>query len=116
MDVAQAFDKVWHKGLIYELSKMFSTQYVEILTSYISNRLFRIKQEDEYSDLKEIRAGVSQGSVVGPTLYLLYTSDLPVLEDTAVATFADDTALYTVNHDQGNTIQKLQTSSNKIVN
>ena len=115
LDVAQAFDKVWHKGLIYKLNRMFSTQYVEILTSYISNRLFRIKQEDAYSDLKEIRAGVPQGSVLGPILYLLYTSDLPVLEDTAVATFADDTALLTVDQNQENTIQKLQTSSNEIV-
>ena len=39
LDVAQAFDKVWHKGLIYKLNKNFSTQYVEILTSYITNRL-----------------------------------------------------------------------------
>ena len=60
--------------------------------------------------------GVPQGSVLSPILYLLYTSDIPVLEDTAVATFADDIALVTVNYDQGNTIQKHQTSSNKIVN
>lgn len=49
LDVAQAFDKVWHKGLIFKLRKMLPTYYVEILSSYLSDRLFRIKQEEEYS-------------------------------------------------------------------
>ena len=74
LDVAQAFDKVWHEGLIYKLNKILPKQYVELLQSYISNRIFRIKQEDEYSDIKEIRAGVPQGSVLGPILYLLYVT------------------------------------------
>ena len=35
LDVAQAFDKVWHKGSIYKVNQIFSIQYVQILTSYI---------------------------------------------------------------------------------
>lgn len=115
LDVAQAFYKVWHEGLIYKLNKLLPKQYADILTSYISNRLFRIKQEDEYSDLKEIKAGVPQGSVLGPILYLLYISDLPVLEEAIIATFADDSALLAVDQDQEGSARKLQTASNKIV-
>lgn len=115
LDVAQAFDKVWHEGLINKLNKMLPKQYVEILTSYISDRLFRIKQEDEYSDLKEIRAGVPQGSVLGPILYLLYTSDMPLLEGTTVATFADDTALLAVGKEQEISTRRLQVASNTIL-
>ena len=48
---------------------MLPRQYVEILTSYIANRLFRVKQEEAYSDLKDVQAGVPQGSVLGPVSY-----------------------------------------------
>jgi len=60
-----------------------------------SKRFFRTKQGDGYSELKEIKAGELQGSALGPVLYLLYTSDLPKLEDRTVAAFADDNAILT---------------------
>lgn len=47
-------------------------QYLEVISSYIYNRHFRIKQEEKYSNLKEIQAGVPQGNVFGPDLYLFY--------------------------------------------
>lgn len=60
---------------------------------YISNRMFRVRQEEAYSDLKQVRAGVPQGSVLGPILYLLYTCDIPREENATIATFADDAAI-----------------------
>lgn len=41
--------------------------------------MFRIKHEDEYSELKEIEAVVPQGSDLGPVLYMLYTCDPQIL-------------------------------------
>jgi hypothetical protein len=55
--------------------------------------MFRDKQEEAYSTVKEIKAGVPQGSVLGPILYLLYTWDIPQEEDITTATYADDTAI-----------------------
>ena len=46
--------------------------------------------------MKRISAGVPQGSVLAPILYLLFTSDLPNREEVTVATFDDDTANLTV--------------------
>ena len=69
LDVAQAFDKVWHEGLIKKLSELLPKEYAELIKSYITDRLFRVKQEDKYSDLKEIKAGVPQGSIIGPIQY-----------------------------------------------
>jgi hypothetical protein len=51
------------------------------------------------SELQPIKAGVPQGSVLGPTLYVLYTSDLPTSTNTTLRTFADDTAILSVNED-----------------
>jgi len=112
LDVAQAFDKVWHEGLNYKLRTILPKQYAEILESYLGERFFRIKQGGAYSELKEIKAGVPQGSVLGPVLYLLYTSDLPVLESSTVATFADDTAILAIVSSNEESTEKLQTAIN----
>ena len=114
LDVAQAFDKVWHKGLIFKLKRLIPLQYVEIIESYLSERLFRIKQDEEYSTLREIRAGVPQGSILGPILYLLFTSDLPEVENVTVATFADDTAILAVGFNIDEATLKLQKACEKI--
>jgi hypothetical protein len=58
--------------------------------------------------------GVPQGSVLGPILYLLYTSDLPKLENGFVATFADDTAILAVGSSNEESTGKLQTAINQI--
>lgn len=108
LDVAQAFDRVWHQGLLYKLYRDLPNHYYEIFESYLSDRFFRIKQEGEYSMLKPIKAGVPQGSVLGPILYLLYTRDIPVPNTIKMATFADDTAILATGSTYQNATNKLQ--------
>ena len=61
----------------------------KLLESYLSDRLFRVKYNEFVTEEFEIKTGVSQGSVLGPTLYIIYPSDLSV----SVSTFADDTTI-----------------------
>jgi hypothetical protein len=63
--VAQVFDKVWHEGLLHKIELLLPAEYSRLLKSYLSDRCFRVKQEDEYSGLKPMKAGVPQGSVLG---------------------------------------------------
>ena len=114
LDVAQAFDRVWHQGLQYKLHRDLPKQFYEILKSYINERYFRVKFEGEYSQLKNINAGVPQGSVLGPILYLLYTNDIPDTGITDIATFADDTALLAVGYTTKETTSKLQQTVNEV--
>lgn len=93
LDVAQAFDKVWHKGLLYKLKKHLPETLYLLLESYLKNRTFQVKVNGETTNNININAGVPQGSVLGPTLYLLYTADLPTTENVTIATYADDTAI-----------------------
>jgi hypothetical protein len=114
LDVAQAFDKVWHRGLEFKLQRDLPFKYFEILKSYLAERYFRVKYGDAYSGLRKISAGVPQGSVLGPLLYLLYTNDLPVAAGATTATFADDTAILAVGSHVEEATTRLQEQVNKV--
>lgn len=115
LDVAQAFDRVWHDGLEFKLHRDLPRQYFELLKSYITNRFFRVRYGGEYSELKRILAGVPQGSVIGPVLYLLFTRDIPSSHNTLLGTFADDTAILAVGKSLEDSTRKLQNAVNTIV-
>lgn len=96
LDIAQAFDKVWHEGLYKKIVNLLPKKFHKLLASYIYNRKFKVAYNNFLTSEQPITAGVPQGSVLGPTLYLLYTSDLPTNNGITTTTFADDTAiLYT---------------------
>lgn len=114
LDISQAFDKVWHPGLLYKIKKTLPHQYYKILKSYLTDRFFQVKFQEEYSKLYPIEAGVPQGSVLGPTLYTLYTADLPTNETTTTATFADDTAVLATNPNPALASELLQDGLQKI--
>lgn len=112
LDVQQAFDKVWHTGLLYKLKKNLPDQLYLILKSYLHHRFFQVKQSNSLSNYHPISSGVPQGSVLGPFLYLIYTADVPVTEETTMATFADDTAILSIHKDPITASKNLQNHLN----
>ena len=85
-----------------------------MLSSYLDNRFFRIKQHQEFSNLYPIESGVPQSSILGPMLYLLFTSDLPIPENSIVATFADDTCILADGENEIESTRKLQHAVNQL--
>ncbi|GBP92119.1 Probable RNA-directed DNA polymerase from transposon BS [Eumeta japonica] len=95
-DVAKAFDRVWHAGLVYKLhSLQVPDRLIFIIQNFLSNRYFTFRHERTHSTRRLIRAGVPQGSALSPLLYSAYTNDIPrPTSGVQLALFADDTALY----------------------
>lgn len=108
IDISQAFDKVWHEGLIHKIKQLLPRCTHKILSSYLSNRTFAVRLNSIISDTKVVSAGVPQGSILGPFLYTIYTADMPTYIHTHTATFADDTALISIHKSPTTASQQLQ--------
>lgn len=94
LDIEKAFDSVWHDGLIHKLiTYNIPTHIVKIIKSFLWKRSFSVRVGEAQSTQNQIPAGVPQGALLSPTLYLLFVNDLPKNDDTNIFLFADDTAI-----------------------
>ena len=84
MDKEKAFDEINHESLLQTIRKQFPEQIHQLIKSYLSSRTFVIKIEDTYSEVKDIKAGVPQGSVLSPILYTLYTANIPTTTNSKI--------------------------------
>ena len=97
LDISKAFDKVWHQGLHYKLRQNgISGELLNILTDFLDNRTQRVILNGQYSSWAKVEAGVPQGSILGPLLFLIYINDLSDNLASNSKLFADDTLLFSV--------------------
>jgi hypothetical protein len=91
LDIEKAFETIGHTGLLYQLLELeFSTRFIKLTASSLTNRIFEVLVEGKFSTPRKIAAGVIQGSVLSLILCILYANDVP----TALALFMDDTCSY----------------------
>ena len=116
LDISKAFDKTWHDGLIFKLKKFGVTgNLLNLLTNYLSDRYQRVVLNGQESDWEKINAGVPQGSVLGPLLFLVYINDLIDGISSNIKLFADDSSLFTrVRNDVTETHERLTNDLAKI--
>ena len=69
---------------------------INILNDFLTNRKQRVVLNGQCSSWVDIRAGVPQGSILGPLLFLIYVNDLPNGLKSKFKLFADDTSLFSV--------------------
>ena len=96
-DVSKAFDRVWHKGLLFKLkSGGITDSLLDWFEDYLSNRKQRVVLPGATSRWTNIKAGVPQGSILGPLLFLVYINDIVDEINSNIRLFADDTSLYII--------------------
>ena len=112
LDISKAFDRVWHAGLLHKLKSYgISGQIFGLIFSFLSNRRLQVVLDGKSSQEYPVNAGIPQGSILGPTLFLLYINDLPddVICNTAI--YTDGTTLYSKCDQASDLWQQLELAS-----
>ena len=94
LDFTAAFDRVNHAGLIWKLQRTgIGGKLLSILSLFLKGRIHRVGVDGSFSEWHEVHSGVPQGSVLGPLLFNIYTSDLFQVTDNPLYGYADDVTL-----------------------
>ena len=95
LDISKAFDRVWHKALLSKLpSYGFYPSLCTFISSFLSGRSISAIVDGHCSTPKPINSGVPQGSVLSPTLFLLFINDLLSVTSCPIHSYADDSTLH----------------------
>ena len=101
LDICKAFDKVWHDGIIFKMKQNgISGNLLNLLSNFLRNRKQRVVLNGQTSSWADVNAGVPQGSILGPLLFLIYINDLADGLSSNAKLFADDISLFSVVHNQ----------------
>ena len=97
LDFQKAFDTVPHKRLITKLHGYgIRGKLLSWIENFLTDRKQRVILNGKESDWTDVSSGIPQGSVLGPTLFIIYINDLPDVVNNICKLFADDTKLYAV--------------------
>ena len=112
-DLSKAFDCIPHDLNIAKLEAHgLEIGALRLIHAYLINRKQSVKFNEAYSSWKDIIFGVPQGSILGPLLFNIHLCDLfYFLEDFDIASYEDDTTIYTTEKNKESVIAALETSS-----
>ena len=117
LDVSSAFDKVWHNGLLGKLGQIgVEGSFYDMLKSYLTDRRQVVVVNGHKSEMVQIKAGVPQGSRLGPLLFIIYMNDIINNIESDILIFADDTSLFASGSDPVLTVEQLNRDLQKISN
>ena len=93
LNISKAFNKVWHEGIIFKLKQNgISGKLLSVLSDFLKDRKQRVTLNGQVTSWTGVHAGVPQGSILGPLLFLVYINDLANGLSSNAKLFADDTS------------------------
>jgi hypothetical protein len=102
LDQSKAFDRICHVGLKRKLKSFgINGQLYSMLSNYLDDRKIRVVLDGSKSKWHKITAGVPQGSILGPLMFLIYTNDIVNELESEIYLYADD-AVLTLNFNRNN--------------
>ena len=108
---------MWHDGIIFKLTQNgISGNLLNLLRDFLNERKQRVILNGQISTWRNVSAGVPQGSILGPLLFLIYINDLTEGLSTNAKLFADDTSLFSVIHDTQTSANNLNKDLERISN
>lgn len=116
IDYSKAFDSINHDSLFEKLQHYgFRGTFLKLIISYFKHRHQQVTINGFVSEFKPIKAGVPQGSILGPLLFNLYVNDIVnICANTKFIIYADDTSVFITGRDPSNLIEKGNVVLNKI--
>ena len=115
LDFAKAFDKVPHRRLIHKLEGYgIQGKLLSWIRAFLSNRKQRVCLGNFSSNLAPVTSSVPQGSVLGPTLFIIYINDLVDLISNRTNMYADDTKILSPINCSGD-VERLQNEMDNII-
>lgn len=94
LDLCNAFDTLDHNILLHKIAQHgLCGSLLLWLSRFLTGRAHRMLFHDEVSDNFTVTSGVPQGSVLGPTLFLLYIKDMPTSSECLLVQYTDDSTI-----------------------
>ena len=114
--ISKAFDHVWHAGLLRKLEAAGVTgKHLNWFKNYLLDRRQRVIFPGVNSDWSKIFAGVPQGSILGPLLFLVFINDIVNEIGSCIRLFADATSLFIIVDDPVASAEQLNADLIKIL-
>ena len=96
LDQSKAFDRIYHEGLKVKLKSMgINGPLFDLICNYLDERKLRVAVDGSKSRWFKTTAGVPQGSILGPLLFLIYINDIVEDLECEIYLYADDAVLTT---------------------
>ena len=110
--ISNVFNRVWRASLLYKCKSYgILSQIFGLILFFLISRQYRVVLDGKSTQEYPVNAGVPQGSILDPTVFLLYINDLPDDFVSNIAIYADNITVYSKCDQTSNLWQQLELAS-----